>query len=131
MTQEDFVQRIHHTLRRGVKFNSPKVGSSEVINLTEKHIAYQKGDTIYRLSFEGMFRTYQHFKGMKISTTQLKLFDPATFSPTTGPTGSDYNCVFFFMVLRILGLAGAIDGSGVSSAPFYCRILAPQTEAAL
>mgnify|MGYP007011820973 CR=1 FL=1 len=121
MTVHEFKTRIISAAPVGAVFSNPGGGTSEVVSIDGEKLVYLRRKSRINIRFSDLFSAYQKFKGMKVTTNDLKEFSPDVFDTIARPAGHDCNCTIMFLLLNQAGLAGDIEGKGVRGNPFACR----------
>ncbi|WKD48212.1 hypothetical protein [Microbulbifer spongiae] len=118
---KEFSTLIQKALPKGFVFENPGGGKTTVLGHSLEKVSYRRGSSTIYLSYTDMFDVYSHFRGMEVSSPDLKLFRPAVFDPDARPAGHSCNCTFLFKALNLIGLAGQIYGGGVRGNPFKVK----------
>ena len=104
----------------GTVLQNPGGGTSIIVSYSDSAIFYKRGDSTFDVSFRDLFNAYSHFKGQRVSSSDLKSYAPYIYD--TGEGGHDCNCTFLFMVLCRLPLVVGIEGNGKKGSPFFVNI---------
>jgi hypothetical protein len=123
MNLELFISRIRNGVPVWTAFENPGGGTSIVLKITDKAIAYRRGKSSISVPFQDIFKAYAAFQGQRVSSSDLKMFAPSVFDPQARPAGHSCNATFLFLVLQRIGsVAGRIEGNGVKGDPYYVHI---------
>ena len=124
MTEDGFIQALRRTLLPGDRFPNPRRGETEIVRLSNNRLVYRRGHSEIRVRVRDLYRAYLHFRGRRMSSSDLRLFAPSVFNsaPAIGPRGHSCNCSVLFHLLGTLGLAGPIEGAGVAGDPYAVRV---------
>jgi hypothetical protein len=114
-TSQDAVE-LH--LPGGTVLFNPGGGTTEVVRNTGDVIRYRRGKSTIRVLVSDLYDAYAAFQGRSVSSTELKAFRPSVFNSSARPAGHDCNCTFLFLLLREIGKAGDVEGSGKRGDPF-------------
>ncbi|MCX6828220.1 MAG: hypothetical protein NT002_02910 [candidate division Zixibacteria bacterium] len=109
----------------GMILANPRKGTSKFLGFAHKNFLdlerrkaiYQRRESPIRVQMSALHKAYQYFLDKKVSSNDLKLYDPATFM-THG-----CNCTWLFMILKEMGKVHEINGQGTSGDPFWVNIL--------
>ena len=119
MTEQDFINQVLHTLPLGYQFYNPGGGTSRISGIDTSVVIYIRGKSKIRVCVADLFNAYDHFKGQRVSSTNLRNFAPAVFDSNARPAGHSCNCTFLFHLLQRLDLAeGILVGRGVRGDPY-------------
>ena len=80
-----------------------------------------RGHSRFYISLSSLFDVYEKFAGQRVSTTELKAYDPGIFDSKN--KGHNCNCTFLFLLFLKMELATAIQGKGRSGDPFSIKII--------
>jgi len=123
MEFEAFKIQIQNSIPVGTKFENPGGGSSTISSYTNEKLSYVRGNSTIYVAYRNLFDAYSHFKGNRVSSSELKQYAPSVFDPKAKPSGHSCNCTLLFMVLQNLELSGEIGGDGVKGDPFFVEIV--------
>jgi len=120
MTYEQFDEAIRESLPLGLVLENPGRGSSTIVRCTATHITYLRGKCSICVNIRNLYEAYWRFVGTTVKTSDLKRFAPAVFDSSAN--GHNCNATFLLMVLKEIGLASAIEGSGRRGDPFFASV---------
>ena len=119
MTRQDFINACGQALPVGYEFENPKRGTSRILNIDTSAVSYRRGVSTIRVRLTDLYEAYNHFKGQRVSSTDLSHFAPSVFDSNARPAGHSCNCIFLFHLLQKLNLAeGNLEGNGVRGNPY-------------
>lgn len=119
LSEVAFIDAANRNLSEGYCFANPGGGTSRIERITRTAITYRRGKSPITVRWSGLYRAYSHFKGKRVSSTDLRKFAPAVFDSNARPAGHSCNCTFFFHLIEKMGLAeGGLRGRGVNGDPF-------------
>lgn len=118
MTAHEFRSRIISSAPVGTVFNNPGGGTSEVVKTDDEKIAYIRGGSRFYVRFSDLYSAFQKFRGINVTTQDLKEYAPEVFDSSARPAGHSCNCTIMFLLLHQAGLAGEIEGKGRRGNPF-------------
>jgi len=122
MTLAEFVRAMKLSLPVGSVLDNPGGGTSKIIEYSQSFIAYRRGKSAIRVSYESLFKAYSAFNGRQVSSSDLKEFSPSVFDSAARPAGHSCNATFLFLLLGELGMSSPIAGSGVKGDPYTVAI---------
>jgi hypothetical protein len=120
MNYYEFVQTLHQNLPPKSEIPNLKKGITTIINYNTTQVIYQRGDAKIWVNFIDLYDAYDHFKGKRVKTTDLKVFRSEIYSSKDG--GHDCNCTFLFQFLLEAKKVDGIHGRGVAHDPFWVEI---------
>ncbi len=80
---------------------------------------YIRGKSTIYVSFKDLFDAFKHFRGARVTSSDLQQFRPWVFDSSAVKPGHSCNCTFLFLVCERLGLSSRIRGRGVRGNPYY------------
>jgi hypothetical protein len=107
-------------ITKGLVLKNPGKGTSEITDISDEGISYKRGEFKIFFSCQDFFDALSHFNWGKVTSTDLRSYNPSVFNSKAG--GHSCNCTFFFMILYYLGLSSEIRGGGVKGNPFFVNI---------
>ena len=125
MTETGFIQALQRSFSPGDRFPNPGGGETEIVRLGTDRLVYRRGRSEIRVPVRDLYRTYVHFRGRRMSSSDLRRFAPSLFdsAPASGRRGHSCNCTVLLHLLGALGLAGPIEGAGVAGDPYAVGVL--------
>lgn len=124
MKSDEFVLRLKAAFPVGAVINNPGGGTSTIAGYNDSKVSYVRGQSKMAVAFSDLHEAYLAFVGQKVSSSQLKIFQPSVFDSAARPSGHNCNCTFLFCILEQLGLSSAVIGSGVRNSPFSVTVRA-------
>ncbi len=121
MKLDQFKEQIKKTTPVGTMLENPGGGTSEITQYSDHNIYYIRGSSTISVSFDNLFYAYSHFKGQRVSSSELRAYAPAVFDSAARPAGHSCNCTFLLLILGRMNLADEIEGSGVRGDPFAAK----------
>ena len=119
MTQHEFISETRRALPLGYEFENPGGGTSRIVDIDTSAVSYRRGMSSIRVRLADLYKAYDHFKGERVSSTDLRRFAPSVFDSSARPAGHSCNCTFLFHLLQKLNLAeGKLEGNGVRGKPY-------------
>ena len=120
MTQTQFIQALQRACPAGYTFTNPGRGQTKMVHIDAQRIVYRRGRSEIRVRVRDLYRAYRHFRGLRVSSSDLRRFAPSVFdsAPASGPRGHSCNCTVLLHLLGTLGLAGPMEGAGVAGEPY-------------
>ena len=114
------------TIKANVKVGdilyTPNRAEKIIHKISDACIAYEHGRSRVYFNMTSIVSAYEHFKGQKVSSSNLKDFDSKTFDSKQG--GHTCNSIVFLMLMVKCGLTdGDIQGTGKSGNPFFINLL--------
>ena len=124
MTENKFIQALQRTFSPSDRFPNPGRGETEFVRVGNDRLVYRRGRSEIRVRVRDLYESYVHFRGGRMSSSDLRSFAPSVFNsaPATGPSGHSCNCSFPFHLLGTLDLAGPIEGAGIAGDPYAVRV---------
>ncbi|AWH89014.1 hypothetical protein [Limnobaculum parvum] len=122
MELNKFINDIKTTLPIATVMNNPGGGISTIINYSDTKITYLRGKSKMSISFNDLYETYIYFKGMNVSSSDLRRFKPSVFNSKACPAGHSCNCTFLFLIFEKMNMSTNIGGKGVRGNPFSVTI---------
>lgn len=122
MNFEDFMTRVINAFPIGTLVKNPGGGTSLIVANKDFKISYQRGKSTMSVKLIGLFAAYEQFRGMQLTSSDLKLFRPAIFDSSARPAGHSCNCTILFRIFEKLQLCEPITGAGVRGNPFSIKI---------
>jgi hypothetical protein len=104
----------------GMVIENPGGGTSTIMRYSETNVYYKRANSAITVSLEALYNAYMKFKGMRVSSKDLRNYAPHTFD--SKHSGHSYNCTFLFSILKLLGVIDTILGEGKAHHPFYVVI---------
>jgi hypothetical protein len=120
MNYEEFVQAFHRLLPPNTVLNNPGGGTTTIVDFNDEKIKYKRRNSDFRVKYADLFDAFDHFRGKRVSTNDLKAFRPKVFSSKN--SGHDCNCTFLFQFLQTAGKVDGIHGDGKRNRPFWVVI---------
>lgn len=120
MDIEQFKRKIKSTLYEGTVLDNPRRGTSTIKTLSDCGISYVRGKSVIYISFQDIFDVFQCFVGGKVTSRDLKSYNPAIFESKAN--GHSCNCTFLFMLFKRMGLTSEVGGQGVKGSPYFVEI---------
>lgn len=118
MAPDEFQSKIRQAVPVGTVLNNPGGGTSEIIQLSDNKISYLRGSSTISVSFDDLFSAYSHFRGKRVSSSDLRAYAPSIFDSAARPAGHSCNCTFLLLILVRIDLADSIAGTGVRGDPY-------------
>ena len=118
MTLIDFVAAVKATFPVGTVIVNPGGGTSTIVGYGDKNVSYLRGNSTITVELIDLYEAYSSFRGQRVSSSDLRVFNPSVFDSAARPAGHSCNCTFLFRVLERLSLSGPISGSGVRGNPY-------------
>lgn len=122
MSLDDFVGQIKRAFPVGAIIDNPGGGTSTIAGYSDSKISYNRRNSSISVAFSDLYEAYSHFKGQRVSSTELREFMPSVFDSAARPAGHSCNCTFLFRILENLHLSGPITGSGVRGNPYSVKV---------
>lgn len=122
MDLEEFKSSIKVNIPVDTALENPGGGTSKIISYSENGVTYKRRNSAIYVSFEDLFSAYNYFKGLRVTSTDLKDYNHTTFDSHTANAGHSCNCTFLFLVLNRIGVVEEIKGRGVRGDPFFVDI---------
>ncbi len=119
LTIDQFRSQMTNLLPPGIVLDNPGKGTTRIKNHSHGRVSYIHGNSTIRVCITDLFAAYTKFRGLKVSSRELKRYAARVFDSSARPAGHSCNCIFLIMVLVKLGLADEIGGEGKSGQPFY------------
>ncbi len=85
MNFKQFKNQIQKSIPQGTKLDNPGGGSSIVSSYTNDKISYMRGKSPFYVLFRDLFDAYLHFKGRRVTTSDLKAYEPSIFDSAARP----------------------------------------------
>lgn len=117
-----FVSAFHDKIKVGSVLRNPQKGESTVMSINNGIITYKRENSNISVPIEVLYQSYSAFSGKKMSTNDLKTYNPEIFDSSARPAGHSCNTTFLFCVLMKMSLVKRIKGKGVSGDPFFVTI---------
>lgn len=116
------VDLIKQKIKIGQVFDNPGGGTSEVVSMTGTGIYFKRRNSKMLLKFDDIKNAYNTFRGIKITTKDLKELNAKCFDSSKG--GHSCNCTFLFSILKECALIkGDISGEGKVNSPFSVELI--------
>jgi hypothetical protein len=122
MDIDAFCTKFSETIPPGTVFQNPGGGTSNVLSVNNSKVRYKRGASTMAVSLQNLFDAYTAFRGLRMSSSELKEFSPATFDSKARPAGHSCNATFFFLALQKMEIVTAIRGKGVRGTPYFVEI---------
>lgn len=122
MNYENFVTQVVNSFPVGIVIKNPAKGTSLILINNGIKISYKRGKSTISVKLIDLFEAYIKFKGIQLTTRELKIFKPEVFDSSARPAGHSCNCTILFRVLEGLQLCDPIMGAGVRGNPFSVKI---------
>ncbi|MBC3810902.1 hypothetical protein [Undibacterium aquatile] len=122
MNFEDFMTRVINAFPVGTLVKNPGGGTSLIVANKDFKITYQRGKSTMSVKLIDLFAAYEQFRGMQLTSSDLKIFRPAIFDSSARPAGHSCNCTILFRIFEKLQLCEPIEGAGVRGNPFSIKI---------
>ncbi|WP_228351015.1 hypothetical protein [Limnobaculum allomyrinae] len=122
MGLHNFISDIKSKFPVNTVMKNPKKGTSTIINYNDKKITYVRGKSKMMVSFSDLYETYSHFRGMSVSSSDLRKFKPSVFNSNARPAGHSCNCTFLFLILENMNMSTNIVGKGTCGNPYSVTI---------
>jgi hypothetical protein len=122
MQFENFVTQVISSFPVGAVVQNPGGGTSLIVVSNNIKISYQRRKSTMSVKLVDLFEAYKKFQGVRLSSSDLKIFKPAIFNSAARPAGHSCNCTILFRVLEGLQLCEPITGAGVRGNPFSVKI---------
>jgi hypothetical protein len=117
VNEYEFRRQLLVSVPRGMVFQNPGGGTSEVVSLTDENLCYRRRNSNITVAIGDLYRAYANFAGGRLSSRDLRAFMPRVFDSTQ--SGHSCNCTMLFMLLQHLHLCDSIEGRGVAGDPFW------------
>jgi len=121
MTPEQFRKQVEQTSPVGTVLKNPGEGTSEITQYSDHNIYYIRGSSTISVSFDDLLSAYSHFRGQRVSSSELRAYAPSVFDSAARPAGHSCNCTFLMLILGRMNLADDIEGAGVRGDPFAAK----------
>jgi hypothetical protein len=122
MNLENFVTQVNSSFPVGTILQNPGGGTSLIMASDNSKISYKRGKSTMSVRLIDLFEAYLQFQGMRLTSSNLKIFKPAIFDSSARPAGHSCNCTILFLILEGLKLCEPILGAGVRGNPFSVKI---------
>ena len=122
MTRDQFFSAISQSVSPGDTFENPGGGTSQVVTIDRSGLSYIRGKSTINVSLSDFHDVYEHFKGQRVSSSDLRRLNPGVFDSEARPAGHSCNCTFLFSLLQAAELAGPLLGSGVRGDPYAVEV---------
>ena len=119
----EFHERMVSNLPPGTVLRNLGRGTTTIKSYSAGKVSYVRGKSTIRVAIIDLFSAYSRFRGGRVRSRDLRQHAPMVFDSSARPAGHSCNCTFLFMVLRQLGMAGAIEGRGTRADPFSTTFL--------
>lgn len=97
--------------------DNPRRGTSIILNIDEEKIRFQRGSSPITYRIEDIGSAFEHFKGKKVSTSDLRKFDARVYD------NKPCRATFFLMLMcRCQLTKNGIKGNGCPGNPFYVEL---------
>lgn len=119
MTRKGFINEARRALPLGYEFENLGGGTSRIVGIDTSVVSYRRGMSSIRVRLADLYKAYDHFKGERVSSTNLRHFAPSVFDSSARPAGPSCNCTFLFHLLQKLNLAeGKLEENDVRGKPY-------------
>ena len=115
----EFQASMVKNLPPGTVLDNPGGGKTTIKRYSDGKVQYVRGSSSIRVAVRDLFSAYSNYRGVRVSSRDLRVYAPQVFDSTARPAGHSCNCTFLFMVLLQLSMADPIEGEGKAHRPFY------------
>ena len=127
MNSAAFADAVREALPEGTVIPNLGGGTSTIVRHNRSHISYRRGASSISVRFADLCAAYSYFRGRRVTSTDLRRYQPFVFDSAARPAGHSCNCTFMFTVLNAIGLCGPIEGSGMRGDPFAVQVFEKET----
>lgn len=120
MEYQQFFAEIKRKLPPNTILQNPGGGTSTIKSYSETQMVYKRRNSNIYVEVRAFHDAYKVFSGKKVTTNDLKGYDPEVFD--TKCNGHSCNCTMLFMILKALGITTTIKGTGKRGDPFWIMI---------
>lgn len=125
MRRNQFAEAIARSVAPGAILENPGGGTSRIARVGDRSISYVRGSSTITVAMDDLFFAYERFRGGRVSSADLRVWNPTVFDSEARPAGHSCNCTFLFQMLQKIDLAGPMEGSGVRGDPYAVTLVEP------
>lgn len=122
MEFDDFVVRVINAFPVGTTIQNPGGGTSLIVATKNLKISYRRGKSTMSVKLIDLFNVHEQFRGMLLTSNNLRVFKHEVFDSSARPAGHSCNCTMLFRIFETLQLSEPIKGAGVRGNPFSIKI---------